>query len=135
MGHRRGESGFGARPMKREWVISIRQQCRRFGVPFFFKRWGAFEKRKPGDSSTAALMMRCLGLTLVSSQCRSAWAEGEKLRWEHSKSLSRAASFLQHFVQRARQLFGTLVVVAGDGIVLALQNMKFVGDIQRGQHR
>lgn len=28
-----GESGFGARPIRREWVISIRKQCRENGVP------------------------------------------------------------------------------------------------------
>jgi protein gp37 len=39
-----GESGPGARPMKREWVLSIRDQCRRTGVPFFFKQWGGVRK-------------------------------------------------------------------------------------------
>lgn len=43
-----GESGFGARPMKREWVVSIRRQCRRYGVPFFFKQWGGTQKKKAG---------------------------------------------------------------------------------------
>jgi protein gp37 len=35
-----GESGAGARPMKQEWVRSIRDQCRKAKVPFFFKQWG-----------------------------------------------------------------------------------------------
>ncbi|AWM85545.1 DUF5131 family protein [Microvirga sp. 17 mud 1-3] len=35
-----GESGPGARPMEPEWVIDIRDQCQRAGVPFFFKQWG-----------------------------------------------------------------------------------------------
>ncbi len=43
-----GESGPGARPMKREWVISIRNQCRIQGVPFFFKQWGGVRKIKKG---------------------------------------------------------------------------------------
>src|SRR5262245_53756329 len=30
-----GESGHGARPMEREWVESIRDQCEAAGVPFF----------------------------------------------------------------------------------------------------
>jgi protein gp37 len=29
-----GESGRGARPMRREWVVSIRDQCRAARVPF-----------------------------------------------------------------------------------------------------
>ncbi len=35
-----GESGAKARPMKEHWVLSIKNQCRRSGVPFFFKQWG-----------------------------------------------------------------------------------------------
>ena len=31
-----GESGPGARPMNKEWVINIQRQCRKANVPFFF---------------------------------------------------------------------------------------------------
>lgn len=37
-----GESGIGARPMKEEWAINIRNQCISAGVDFFFKQWGAW---------------------------------------------------------------------------------------------
>jgi protein gp37 len=37
-----GESGFGARPMKEEWAINVRNQCLNAGVDFFFKQWGAW---------------------------------------------------------------------------------------------
>ena len=43
-----GESGFGARPMLRQWVTSIRSQCRQNGVPFFFKQWGGVRKKRAG---------------------------------------------------------------------------------------
>ncbi len=43
-----GESGPGARPMKKEWVISVRDQCRRASVPFFFKQWGGVRKAVSG---------------------------------------------------------------------------------------
>jgi protein gp37 len=43
-----GESGPGARPMKREWVSSIREQCQAEGVRFFFKQWGGTRKKKTG---------------------------------------------------------------------------------------
>ncbi len=43
-----GESGPGARPMDEKWVLSIRDQCRRAGVPFFFKQWGGTRKRARG---------------------------------------------------------------------------------------
>ena len=43
-----GESGAGARPMKKGWVESVRRQCAREGVPFFFKQWGGFQKSKSG---------------------------------------------------------------------------------------
>jgi protein gp37 len=32
------ESGPGARPMREEWVLSVRDQCRDDRVPFFFKQ-------------------------------------------------------------------------------------------------
>lgn len=43
-----GESGPGARPMNEEWVLSIRDQCLRADVPFFFKQWGGVWKKKFG---------------------------------------------------------------------------------------
>jgi protein gp37 len=43
-----GESGPGARPMEKEWVVSVRDQCRRTGVPFFFKQWGGVRKKAMG---------------------------------------------------------------------------------------
>lgn len=39
-----GESGPKARPMEADWVREIREQCRRAGVPFFFKQWGGVRK-------------------------------------------------------------------------------------------
>jgi protein gp37 len=43
-----GESGPGARPMKKTWVESIRRQCRAARVPFFFKQWGGVRKHQAG---------------------------------------------------------------------------------------
>lgn len=43
-----GESGPGARPMQREWVLSIRDQCHSADVPFFFKQWGGVQKSRNG---------------------------------------------------------------------------------------
>jgi protein gp37 len=43
-----GESGPGAREMEREWVVSVRDQCRESRVPFFFKQWGGVRKAKKG---------------------------------------------------------------------------------------
>jgi protein gp37 len=37
-----GESGFKARPMKAEWVKTIKEQCELEGVAFFFKQWGGW---------------------------------------------------------------------------------------------
>lgn len=37
-----GESGNQARPMKREWAISIKKQCDATGKSFFFKQWGTW---------------------------------------------------------------------------------------------
>lgn len=43
-----GESGPGARPMKSEWVLDIRNQCASKGVAFHFKQWGGVQKKKNG---------------------------------------------------------------------------------------
>jgi len=43
-----GESGWGARPMNQEWVLSIMQQCQLANVPFFFKQWGGVHKARAG---------------------------------------------------------------------------------------
>ncbi len=43
-----GESGPGARPMEKAWVLSVRDQCRHSGVPFFFKQWGGVRKSTTG---------------------------------------------------------------------------------------
>lgn len=43
-----GESGPRARPLEKAWVISVRDQCRAAGVPFFFKQWGGVRKGAAG---------------------------------------------------------------------------------------
>ena len=43
-----GESGPGARPLEREWVTDVRDQCQKSRVPFFFKQWGGVQKKKAG---------------------------------------------------------------------------------------
>ncbi len=43
-----GESGPHSRPIKKQWVIDIRKQCREQNVPFFFKQWGGFNKKANG---------------------------------------------------------------------------------------
>jgi protein gp37 len=43
-----GESGHGARPLKKEWVTEVRDQCNDAGVPFFFKQWGGVRKKRAG---------------------------------------------------------------------------------------
>jgi protein gp37 len=43
-----GESGPGARPIDREWIIDIRDQCKHNHVPFYFKQWGGINKKKAG---------------------------------------------------------------------------------------
>ena len=43
-----GESGPGARPIKEEWVVDIKDQCRVAHTPFFFKQWGGVRKKLAG---------------------------------------------------------------------------------------
>jgi protein gp37 len=43
-----GESGAGARPILPQWVRSVRDQCSKANVPFFFKQWGGVRKSETG---------------------------------------------------------------------------------------
>lgn len=43
-----GESGPRSRIVRQEWVMDIRDQCQTAEVPFFFKQWGGFHKKRAG---------------------------------------------------------------------------------------
>ncbi len=43
-----GESGPGARIMKKSWVTDLRDQATKADVAFFFKQWGGVNKKKAG---------------------------------------------------------------------------------------
>jgi protein gp37 len=43
-----GESGPGARPLAEDWVVELRNQCKKASVPFFFKQWGGVQKKRHG---------------------------------------------------------------------------------------
>lgn len=81
-----GESGHGARPMHKEWVISLRDQCAQAGVPFFFKQWGGVRKSKAGrelDGRTYDEVPGRLALPVLETRERLAAIE-EFSRWTPS---------------------------------------------------
>ena len=43
-----GESGPKARKLDTSWVLTIRDYCKENAIPFFFKQWGGFNKKKVG---------------------------------------------------------------------------------------
>jgi protein gp37 len=43
-----GESGPDHRPMRKEWVLELRDRCQAAGVPFFFKQWGGLTPKSGG---------------------------------------------------------------------------------------
>lgn len=43
-----GESGPRARPMQLAWARSVRDQCVKQNVPFFFKQWGGYRPKSGG---------------------------------------------------------------------------------------
>ena len=51
-----GESGNRAREMKEAWVLDLKSQCDKLGIPFFFKQWGAWKDGK----KTSAKANGCL---------------------------------------------------------------------------
>jgi protein gp37 len=54
-----GESGHKARPMNPEWARSLRDQCRRAGVPFHFKQWGHW--RPEDETRTGGRRVQVIG--------------------------------------------------------------------------
>lgn len=43
-----GESGPTSRPSNPDWFRSLRDECQRYNVPFFFKQWGGFTPKSGG---------------------------------------------------------------------------------------
>lgn len=55
-----GESGPNARPMHPDWVRSLRDQCQKQGIPFFFKQWGRWVpvgRKQPHPPCDSDLML------------------------------------------------------------------------------
>ena len=50
-----GESGRTPRPMKKEWVEDLQNQCQKADVAFFFKQWGGTNKKKAGSALNGKL--------------------------------------------------------------------------------
>jgi protein gp37 len=77
-----GESGHGARPMRKDWVLALRDQCARANVPFFFKQWGGVRKSIAGrelDGETCDGIPQRLALPVLDKDRRQqAIAEVEK---------------------------------------------------------
>jgi hypothetical protein len=68
--------------MKREWVISIRQQCQNQRVPFFFKQWGGVRKKRNGrlldDRTYDEYPSRASAPVPEKAKCMAAAAEFER---------------------------------------------------------
>ena len=43
-----GESGFGFRPVQKEWILEIIKQCQEQNVAVFFKQWGGVRPKSGG---------------------------------------------------------------------------------------
>lgn len=48
-----GESGPKARPMHPDWARSVRDQCEKAGIDYFFKQWGEYAESIPFDGYSA----------------------------------------------------------------------------------
>ena len=67
-----GESGPKARPTDPRWVLSLRDQCTKFGVAFHFKQWGHWAPYPPVKKGTGKKISLQIG--------------DERIRlWRHSK--------------------------------------------------
>lgn len=79
-----GESGHGARPLRKEWVTAIRDQCAEASVPFFFKQWGGVRKKITGrelDGRTYDSFPERVSNPVSPATAAFAWAE--EIREKH----------------------------------------------------
>jgi protein gp37 len=92
-----GESGAGARPLEKQWVLSIRDQCRGAQVPFFFKQWGGVRKSKAGrelEGRTYDALPDRVALPVLDNSTRlAAIAEVERLDPPHPYPSPRPGEF------------------------------------------
>ncbi|HVZ84696.1 MAG TPA: phage Gp37/Gp68 family protein, partial [Terracidiphilus sp.] len=85
-----GESGHGARPLKKEWVTAIRDQCKASHVPFFFKQWGGIHKKRAGrdlDGRTYDGFPRRVHNPVLSAATALAWARDIQDRYKSAHEL------------------------------------------------
>jgi protein gp37 len=54
-----GESGPSARPIQKDWVVEIKDQCLASETAFFFKQWGGTNKKNPAGCSTEKHGVTC----------------------------------------------------------------------------
>lgn len=66
-----GESGPHARPMEEAWVTQIRDRCKSFDVPFFFKQWGGVRKHETGRKLEGKLWDEWPRESCVGAACKS----------------------------------------------------------------
>ncbi len=43
-----GESGHNSRPIEEDWILNIKEACKKSKTAFFFKQWGGVNKKKNG---------------------------------------------------------------------------------------
>lgn len=53
-----GESGNRAREMKEAWVVDLKNQCDKLGIPFFFKQWGAWKDGKKSSAKANGCLLQ-----------------------------------------------------------------------------
>ena len=77
-----GESGRKARPMRPEWVASIKRQCAAAHVAFFFKQWGTWgaDGEKRSKTANGHNFLRVLRDSTAFSRFRSPLRPSRSLR-------------------------------------------------------
>lgn len=78
-----GESGPGARPMHPDWVRSMRDQCKAWDIPFFFKQWGTLAPASQvADTTPIINAMTKSGIVTHFDRESMIAADPHETRWE-----------------------------------------------------
>lgn len=108
-----GESGRGARPMRKPWVENVLKLCRRERVAFFFKQWGGVHKATAGrhlNNRTYDEMPMAQTHPMPSKNVRasaaSAW-QNRSEHWTRASMIDSVVLYLQPGARPGRPLLAT----------------------------
>jgi protein gp37 len=95
-----GESGPKARPTHPDWIRSLRSQCIKSNIPFFFKQWGTWSPYAPMKRSVKVHVFEPTSVSKYQQMFRAGKKQSGRLldgrTWEQYPQLGETFQKVQH---------------------------------------